>query len=115
MHDICGLVNRVKVAAYLFYATSGWSDDVVVLLEVLHKEKFGRGGIGLISAIGHGLAAAGLIEWVTHIKPESLQELQSGHPNLRKHHVDVARYEETNARVLRYRPLICGFGPCCHF
>jgi hypothetical protein len=35
---------------------------------------FGRCGINFVAAIGHGLAAAGLIEWVTHIKSESFQE-----------------------------------------
>src|SRR5260370_4631583 len=99
----------------LFDAASSGSDDEVVFLEVLHEEVFGGSGVDLVAAVGHGLAAAGLVQGVAHVQPQSLQELQSGHPNLRKDHVDVAGYKETDLHVLRYHPLICSFGLCRHF
>jgi hypothetical protein len=65
--NICRLFDCVKVTANLLDAAPGWSDDQIAFLEVLYKEKFGRCGIGLVAAIGHGLPAAGLIERVTYI------------------------------------------------
>src|ERR1700731_1730726 len=103
------------MTADLFDATSGRSNDVVVVFEVLHKEMFGRCSVGLVAAVGHWLPAAGLIEWIRHAETESLQELERGDPNLRKHHVDVAGDEESNPHALPYCPLICWFGLCSHF
>ncbi len=70
--NICGLFDSVKVAADLFDAAPSWPDNAIVSLEVLYEELFGGSSIDFISTVGHGLAAASLIEWVTYIQPKSL-------------------------------------------
>src|ERR1700733_761732 len=102
MLNIVSLFDDVEVTANLFDAASGRSDDEVVFFEVLHKEMFGWSGVDLVSTVGHGLAAAGLVERVLHIESKSLQELKGGYANFRKDHVDVTRYKEADLRVLRY-------------
>jgi hypothetical protein len=99
--DIVRLLDGIEVTPHLLDAASRWPDDVIVFLEVLYKEKFGCCRIYLVPAVGHRLPAAGLIERVTYINPESLQKLQSGYADLREQHIDVAGYEETNSHVLR--------------
>src|ERR1700750_1015461 len=93
------LVYRIKVATDLFDAASCRSNDIFVCRKVFDEEVFSRCSIDLISAVGHGLPAAGLIERAPPVEAESLQELQSSYPDFWIDYVDVAGDKETDARV----------------
>src|ERR1700722_1615977 len=69
------LLHRVVVTTNLFDAASGRADDVVVVLKVLHEEALRCLRVGLVTAVGHRLPAASLIERVVYIEPEPFQQL----------------------------------------
>ena len=74
-------------------ATARRTDDVIVAGKICDEEMFRCGSFGLASAVGHGLAAAGLIEWIIHIEIETFQKLERCYPNLWKKRIDIARHE----------------------
>ena len=60
--------------------------------------------------VGHGLAAAGLVERVTHVEAESLEQLQGRNPNLGIDQVDIAGYKQTDPGLLGELSLACRLG-----
>src|ERR1700747_680336 len=113
--DFIGLFHGIEVTPHLLHAASGRSNDAIEILEVVDKQSLSGGSVAFISTVGHGLPAACLSKWITHIQPESLQELERSYPNLGIDHVDVARYEKANSHALwGLSPTRC-FGLCRHF
>ena len=99
MLHIPSLLQRVKVMPYLLHTASGRPDDAVVLFEIFDKEAFGGGCIYFVSAIGHWLPAAGLIQRIIHVQAESFQEFQGGYPDLGINHIDVAGYKQADLYI----------------
>jgi hypothetical protein len=57
-------------------------------------------GLGLLvgAAVGHRLAAAGLVERVVDLDAQFLQQLQGRHPDLRIEHVEVTGNHQSHTR-----------------
>ena len=83
------LLNRVEVEPDMVDAACGRPDDRVEILEAADEEGFGGGGIVLATAVGHRLAAAGLIERVFDRATESLEELQGRDAHFGEKCVDI--------------------------
>jgi hypothetical protein len=49
-----------------------------------HEQRFGRGAFGIEAAMGHRLAATGLIARIDHLVPAALEELERRDANLGK-------------------------------
>src|SRR5262245_3498022 len=75
--------------------------------------RFGGGGVFLTTAVGHRLAAAGLLERILHRAAEPLKEFQGGDANFREKGVDVTGDEESDLhRQVPPRPIPrAGRGP----
>jgi len=69
------LFDRIEVIPDVVDAAPGWPDDRVEILEAVDEEGFGGGGIVLATAVGHRLAAAGLVERILDRAAEPLEEL----------------------------------------
>src|ERR1700746_2631646 len=110
-----GLFHGIEVTPHLLHAASGRSNDAIKILEGADKQSLGGRSVAFISTVGHGLSAACLIQGITHIQPESLQELERSYPNLGIDHVDVARYEKANSHALWGLSSTRCFGLCRHF
>src|ERR1700746_2318930 len=113
--DFIGLFHGIEVTPHLLHAASGRSNDAIEILEVVDKESLSGRRVSFISTVCNWLAAACLIQWITHIQPESLQELERSHPNLGIDHVDVARYEKADSHALWGLSSTRCFGLCRHF
>ncbi len=87
------LFDRVEVDPDVLDAAPGRPDDCVEILEAVDKEGFGGCGIFLATAVGHRLAAAGLIERILNRATESLEELQGRDAHFGEKGVDVAGNE----------------------
>ena len=72
-------------------------------VHIFDKEAFGGGCIYFVSAIGHWLPAAGLIQRIIHVQAESFQEFQGGYTDLRINEVDVAGYKQPDPHVTERR------------
>jgi hypothetical protein len=112
--DFIGLFHSVEMTPHLLYAASRRTDDAIEILEILDKELLRGFRVVFVSTVGHRLPAACLIQRVTHIEPESFEELKSSHPNLGINHVDIARYEEADSHVSRTVGVSFCFDLCCH-
>lgn len=110
MLDLIRLFDAVEMAPHLLHATSRGSDDAIEILEVLDKKVFCRLRVAFVSAVGHWLTTTGLIEGVTYVEPESLEELERGDSNFWIDHVDITGYEETDFHILGKLALTCRSG-----
>ena len=61
------------------------------------------GRIVLAAAVGHRLAAAGLVERIDDLDAEALEQLQRGNADLREEGVDVAGNEQSYPHRLSFR------------
>ena len=74
--DFVGLFDRVEIVAHMMNATAGWRDDVVVAGEIAHEQRLGVRAFGIETAVGHRLAAAGLVARIVDIMTEPLEQLE---------------------------------------
>ncbi len=88
------LFNRVQVEPDVVDTAPGRPDDRVEILEALDEEGLGGRGIFLAAAVGHRLAAAGLVERIIDGAAEPLEELQRRDAHLWEEGVDVTGNEE---------------------
>jgi YtcA-like protein len=85
------LFDGVEVEANVVDAAPGWPDDGLKVFEAVDEECFRGGGIVLRTTVGHGLSAAGLINWVFDDAAEPFQEFQSCDAHGREEGIDVTR------------------------
>jgi hypothetical protein len=69
--------------------THGGGYDIVELLELVLKLFCQGDGLSLKAGIGHRLSAAGLVEWIFHVKPQMLQQSVCGHTHLGIYHIYI--------------------------
>jgi hypothetical protein len=68
-----GLFDRVEIVADVVNAAAGGCDDIIEAGEVAHEQRLGIGAFGIKPAIGHRLAAAGLIAGIHDVMAKPLQ------------------------------------------
>jgi len=90
------LLDRVEVEPDVVDAAPGRPDDRVEILEAPDEVGFGGGGIVLATAVGHRLAAAGLVERVLDRAAEPLEELQGRDAHFGEESVDVTGNKKSN-------------------
>ena len=71
------------------------ADDVVEAGEIAHEQRLGVGAFGVEPAIGHRLAAAGLVARIDDLVAEALQQFERRDADLRKEGIDVAGNEQS--------------------
>jgi len=69
-----GLHDGIEIIAHVVYAAPRGRDDVVEAGEIAHEQRFGGGAFRVEAAIGHRLPATGLIAWVNHLVPQTLEQ-----------------------------------------
>ena len=88
------LLDRSHLVAHVVRAASRRRDDLAVAGEVAREQRLGVACVAVAAAVGHRLAAAGLVERVVDVAAEALEELERGDSHLGKEGIDVARYEQ---------------------
>jgi len=86
---ISGTVEHTTSALAIFSRTGARG-------EIAHEQRFSGGAFGVEAAIGHWLAATGLITRVDHLVPEALEQLECRDAHRGKEGIDVARNEQTD-------------------
>ncbi len=89
--DFIGLLERGQMLAHVMDATRRRPDDVVVAGEVARKHALGAGCLGLRAAVGHRLAAAGLLLRIVDLDAEAFEQFERGDPHFGIERVDEAR------------------------
>ena len=92
-----GLLDRVEIVAHVVDAAAGGCDDVIEAGEIAHEQRLGVGAFGVEPAIGHRLAAAGLVARIHDLVAEALQQLEGRDADFREEGIDVAGDEQPDA------------------
>ena len=95
---IC-LFDRVEIVPHMAHAASRGRDDVVEAGEIAHEQRFRSSAFGIETAVGHRLAAAGLVKGIADLVAEALEQLEGCDANLGEEGVDVTGYEQTDAHA----------------
>lgn len=91
-----GLFGGVEVEADVVDATSRRADHRLVVAEAAREVGLGGRRLEWTTAVGHRLAAAGLIGRIPGLDAQPLEELQGGDRDLGKKGIDVARNEKAD-------------------
>ncbi len=91
LRDFIGLRDRGQMLAHVMDATRGRPDDVVVAGEVAREHALGAGGLGLRAAVGHRLAAAGLLLRIVDLDAEAFEQFERGDAHLGVERIDKTR------------------------
>jgi hypothetical protein len=94
-----GLLDGIEIIAHVVNATPRGGDDIVEAGEIAHEQRFGGGAFGVEAAIGHRLAATGLIARVDYFMAEALEQLERRDADLGKEGIDVAGNKQTDTHV----------------
>ena len=78
----------------MVHATAAGCDDVVVTGKVANEQVLGRGGVLFATAVTHGLATAGLIEWIVHLTTDAFEQLERGDADIREEGIDETRNKQ---------------------
>src|SRR4051794_2136022 len=97
--DVVGLLYR-EIVPYVVDATAGRRDDVIETREVAHEQRLGIGAFGVETAIGHWLAAAGLVAWIMDIVTEPLQKFERRDADLWEKGINVTGDEKPDPHLV---------------
>ena len=103
-----GLLDRIEIVTHVVDAAAGRRHDVIEAGEIAHEQRLGIGAVGIEPAVGHRLAAAGLVARVDDLVAEALEQLEGRDADLRKEGVDVAGDEEPDAHLSPPCPIGAG-------
>ena len=96
------LRDGVQILAHMVCAATGRADDVLVAPKVLDEQRLHQRRVGLVAAVGQGLAAAGLIQWIVHLHPDALQGLERGYADLGEECFNEAGNEQRDLHLAFY-------------
>src|SRR5882757_1667183 len=100
-----GLLDGIKIIAHVVNAATRGRDDIVESGEIAHEQRFGGGALVVEAAIGHRLAATGLIARIDHLEPEALEQLECRNADRWKEGIDVAGNKQTDTHVSSLRKI----------